>query len=451
MPEDLLAMDYIGPIIKQEEVYCPPVMDYRVIPLTEKAIALTDTLTSEAISEGVNRRKRSGSRKMRKDVVLKLECCIRMILSNLVAELVIEQASAEVRISRSNRDKRSTRYVPRWFTVDICRLATELLRDGREALVTLKVGEYVAVKRSGDQSTLAPTQRLLGLAKGLFIRDFTHDKSHEVIVLKSRGSEEVCYWDRRPNGVRVEYSDTDFTNDARHKMNQINDYLSMADIRFNGAPLTALDRHLVRYFNEDFSRGGRLFKACWQNTSKAARHMYSINGSKCVEVDFKACNLYLAYASAGLSIGDCVKGDPYTFGGLGMSLKRKGIKTVMLAMLGASKPLKRFPDGTRKEMDAAKSLKFSDVEALIFKKHEAIAHLFYKGIGMKLQFRESEILVATLLELQRHNVVALPIHDCVVVAEKDQVVAKEVMLAVFFRLEGRNAVVEIEEYLNEAA
>ena len=59
--------------------------------------------------------------------------------------------------------------------------------------------------------------------------------------------------------------------------------------------------------------------------------------------------------------------------------------------------------------------------------------------------------MATLLELQGKGIVALPIHDCVVVAERDQATAREVMLSAFLRLEGQEAIVEIEGLLDEAA
>ena len=389
MPEQLFKRKSIGPVLDVGELGCPPMMDYRVIPVSDRAVVLIDSLLSGVMEVNNCRRLKLGLRKLRSDVVKKLMSCIPMILSNLVMEALLKGDSAEVRTSRSNRDKRATRYAPKWFTVDICKLATELLEVEGIGLIKLNKGEYLSAIGGGVQSTLVPTMKLLKLAKGFSVRDFSHDKSHEVIVLKTKGEGLERYRNGKRKGVRVEYSDTAFTVDARHKMDMINDYLSGADIRYRNEPLSALDRYLVRYFNENFSRGGRLFKAHWHYTPKVVRHLYSIDGSKCVEVDFKACNLYLAYASAGMALSDFVKGDAYTLYGRGMRLKRKGVKTVVLAMLCATQPLRRFPDHARKYMEAGASWKFKDVEALILEKHKAISHLFYTGFGMTLQFKES--------------------------------------------------------------
>jgi hypothetical protein len=63
--------------------------------------------------------------------------------------------------------------------------------------------------------------------------------------------------------------------------------------------------------------------------------------------------------------------------------------------------------------------------------HKPIAHLFGGQYGMKFMFLESEILIDVLLELNSKGIVALPIHDCILVKESAQKTAKEVMLRIF--------------------
>ena len=46
--------------------------------------------------------------------------------------------------------------------------------------------------------------------------------------------------------------------------------------------------------------------------------------------------------------------------------------------------------------------------------HPAIMHPFGTGIGHRLQFTESKILVSTLVRAMRSAIVVLPVHDCVV-------------------------------------
>jgi len=444
VPEQLIEEDFFDPMGMLVESHSQPLIDHRIIPSSDSAIAAINDVVASVISVDVDSRKLARKRRRRADDLAKLVYCIRMILSNLIVEVCAQGSEASVRISRSNRDKKASRYKPNWLTVTMTNAATELLEQPKNDLIVLNKGMHSLVVGEGIQSTLKSSEGLLLLAQGYSKDDFTHAPELEVIVLKSKEKGGRGFSGGRPKGKRIEYVDTDYTQKARNDMRAINGYLREADIEFKGIALPHKDRQLIRYFNEDFSRGGRLFKGRWQAHSKAERHLYAINGGRCVEVDFKACNLYLAYACAGLSLPECVEGDPYTFRGAGMSLKRDGIKTIMLAMLCADKPLTVFPSGTRKASGAGRSEKFKDIETLIVERHKAIAHLFYTGIGMRLQYKESEIIVATLLDLQNRGVVALPIHDCVVVAEEDQTVAKSVMLEAFLGVSGQHGEVVID-------
>ena len=54
------------------------------------------------------------------------------------------------------------------------------------------------------------------------------------------------------------------------------------------------------------------------------------------------------------------------------------------------------------------------------------------GVGMRLFRKLSYILVNVLLTLQKKDVVALPIHDAVLVADEDKETAVRVMKEVFW-------------------
>jgi hypothetical protein len=76
--------------------------------------------------------------------------------------------------------------------------------------------------------------------------------------------------------------------------------------------------------------------------------------------------------------------------------------------------------------------------------HKPIAHLFGGQHGMRFMFLESEILIDVLLELNNKGIVALPIHDCILVKESAQKTAKEVMLKVFKQHTNLDATVAVE-------
>jgi hypothetical protein len=67
----------------------------------------------------------------------------------------------------------------------------------------------------------------------------------------------------------------------------------------------------------------------------------------------------------------------------------------------------------------------------IKKLHPAIAPLLGKGLGHLVQWHESQILVNVLLRLITKGIVALPVHDCVVVPESAAEEAWHVMLETY--------------------
>lgn len=62
--------------------------------------------------------------------------------------------------------------------------------------------------------------------------------------------------------------------------------------------------------------------------------------------------------------------------------------------------------------------------------YSQISHLFYQGEGMYFQFLESEILIQTLLRLKDKGILALPIHDCILVPKS----AVDCSLDVFYNV-----------------
>lgn len=64
---------------------------------------------------------------------------------------------------------------------------------------------------------------------------------------------------------------------------------------------------------------------------------------------------------------------------------------------------------------------------------------------MHLQYQESQVLSALLMKLMNEDIVALPIHDAVIVPAAYEEDAKEVMLQVFKEVTGVEGLVSIDE------
>jgi hypothetical protein len=96
-------------------------------------------------------------------------------------------------------------------------------------------------------------------------------------------------------------------------------------------------------------------------------------------------------------------------------------------MLFKTTPITRMLNGMRESFP--KDVSASQVTQAILKAHPALK--FYQGGGHHIQFMESEIMVALLLDLKGKNITALPIHDAVCVAVSQAEVTRATMVEVF--------------------
>ncbi|TIU44413.1 MAG: hypothetical protein E5W31_00925, partial [Mesorhizobium sp.] len=119
--------------------------------------------------------------------------------------------------------------------------------------------------------------------------------------------------------------------------------------------------------------------------------------------------------------------------------QREGIKRVMSAMIFADKPLERFPQFTRALF--RKGDKIAEVVQAIELKHSLIKDRFHCGIGHDAQFIESQIMVELLLIMKAKGIIALPIHDALMVPWSAAATAKDAMLSVFQRMTGVKGIV----------
>ena len=271
--------------------------------------------------------------------------------------------------------------------------------------------------------------------EGYQVSDFGRGGTEELVILK-RPKE--GFWD---NGEWIEYDDSPTTQRYRDELRRINSWLAKADVEFfdGGDDVDLQDRVLRRYFTGDFQHGGRLFGGFWQPLPKRRRFDgLSINGDGIAELDFGQMATRLAYARAGVTPP---AGDLYAIPLLNLVREgtRDGVKAVMNAMLYSAERLTRFPPNSRKGLRGS----FEGTEKAILLHHASIAHLFYKGVGMELMFDESEILVKVLLECERRGVVALPIHDAVLVARSTAEEVRRIMLEVFRAHTGLDAHVDV--------
>lgn len=199
-----------------------------------------------------------------------------------------------------------------------------------------------------------------------------------------------------------------------------------------------------RIFNDGrLDCGGRLY-GDWQSLKEAERLKLTIDGQSVCEIDIKACFLSIAYSKFGQS-GPSLAKDPY------MAVKflkecndpvrqkelREVCKKLVVAYLSKNSDLTQYPKAERKR---------GEPKAIPFRKRyrlkegvtyymDQIKETFpflsqQKEHGESLMFVESSIMVEAMLELINIDVVAYPIHDCLLVQLQHKTIATEAMSSV---------------------
>ena len=277
----------------------------------------------------------------------------------------------------------------------------------------------------GRQTILKAGPKLLSRIErfGITRADIGHAPEEEVLVLRApkRLSNSTAKYQ--------DYQEDEATLALRQQMTDINAWLCKADISCSHPQVDPAQRRLRRIFNNsDFAQGGRLYGGFWQAMSSDERQEHIlIEGDCCVELDYGQMSLAILYGIAGKSPPE---GDLYDLSAEGIPTDyRKGIKTVIQALINSSKVPTKMPKGVRKLIPSRYNIK--DILEAVARKHPAIYPQMTSGIGMQLFRKESDILVDVLLTLQAKGIVALPIHDAVVVRDDNSDKAKAVMKKVF--------------------
>ncbi|RWP62574.1 hypothetical protein [Mesorhizobium sp.] len=279
------------------------------------------------------------------------------------------------------------------------------------------------------RTTMKPGPRLLDRISQSAIKpaDFGQYLHNDVIFLREPKTDPMV----KPK--LVTYVDTPQTDLFRTQMRTINSWLMEAETGFEPGLLTgkpiAVDtrqRMLRRIFSRGkFTSGGRLWGGFWMQLTKRQREeALFIDQDEIVELDYGQMAPRLFYAIKGLQPPDK---DLYAIPGY--EQHREGIKKVMNSMFFAVKPITKMPRGVRKKF--AEQHRITDVVAAITDYHPDIADLFHRGLGHEAQFTESQIMIDILLTLKDMDIVALPIHDAILVAASNEDEAQDVMLNVF--------------------
>jgi len=295
------------------------------------------------------------------------------------------------------------------------------------------------VDQPNKQTVIRAGKRLLTRIKDsrLSFPDFGLDKHEETIILRAKEGFSV-------KNVNLQYEDTPLTQQYREQIRRINHWLDQADIEFDPIgemerEVDSTDRRLVRIFsNGSFEQGGRLYGGFWQPLSNRQRlRGIFIEHYDVASLDFGQMAPRIMYGMVGKTphFDDAYKLP-------GWEKYRGSVKTLFNAMLHAPERHTRFPKGLGQQFP--RNIGVGEVIDAIMEHHAPIKHLFYSGQGMGVMFKESQILVDILLRLIDEEIVALPVHDALIVSELDEDTTQATMLEVFRKHTGVEGLVGVE-------
>lgn len=322
------------------------------------------------------------------------------------------------------------------------------LRDILSRLEDLGYLDLAPSFQRGRASSIAPTpwMRLMVTTAGLKDEDFARINGEETIILRAKA----------PRRMLVDYGDTEQTVAILADMEALNGFLSGADISFvdDGLGLVDLsDRSMRRHFqaasvdDRSFDKGGRLFGGWWQNLKSARRGGIRIGGERVAVLDYSSMFPRLAYAEIGAVSPE---GDLYAIPGL--ERHRKAVKMAMNCLLFDENRYRfKWPEelvvpvaegGSDAVMPEGWSV--ARMRAAILQKHPGLRPALGCGLGMRLMFKESVVLIEVLKELRGRGIVALGLHDGLIVPCSRASEVQSVMVEIAHGLTGHTFPVTIK-------
>jgi hypothetical protein len=295
------------------------------------------------------------------------------------------------------------------------------------------------------------------------------EEAHDLVILKKRDKDELTTTDSalRSATTGATLQDALWLKTVRDQMATINAAILSTPIECHGSAVAHISeqpgaatasiatlhhRTLRRIFNGSWEEGGRLFSAFYQTMPKADRFKFiRIGGEPVAVVDYQQLFLRLAYARVGTPapVGDLYDVTGSDCDRLDWDLLRSARKRLVNALFFRRAPLKQWPGSTLAEIAELRDafgagIKPIDAIQAIKTKHEAIAALFERGLGLGFMRQESDIISAVTLRLFNTSIPALPIHDAVLVTRQHSTVASSVMQEEALRITGADVPVDVQ-------
>lgn len=202
-------------------------------------------------------------------------------------------------------------------------------------------------------------------------------------------------------------------NRMRCELREYNNLLAASAVQCRGRrPL--LGQYVCRVFNRSWNLGGRFYRGSWQNMPGKERRKLSIDGNEVVELDYGELHLRMLYADEQIDL----EGDAYAIDGV----ERKVMKITALVALNAESHVSAR-DCLQYEMNKGrlpKTHKPAELLEIFARAHPRLGKYLGRGVGLSLQNRDSELVRRVLQDMTELGVLALPVHDSLIVPEQHE-------------------------------
>ena len=359
--------------------------------------------------------KESRSRARRDDAQVSFEYAVRSILEGLWRNYLSFPPNASSINLRNGYHSELPRYRDAKLTYRQVKAAFDGMIKCRFIEVTT-AGYYLREAGRGGLTKFISTDKLLERFESL--------EGHPAFVLKSDLDAETIILRDKLDGTNVDigYEDIPKTERFRSNLKKINECFlkHWADLRIkdrevtklaerikqddNKEPVDLSRRTLTRIFtNGSFEEGGRFYRGWWQNVPSEYRKYITIDEAVTTEYDFSQLSPHMLYFAYNYKMGNEDAYDRVLDG-----QHRDVVKQAFNAMVQASTQLNHKPD--KINLDGLE-MDWRELRQRVLEAHKPIQHLFFTGIGNKLQFKDSCIAESVMLQFADQNQVALPIHD----------------------------------------
>ena len=211
------------------------------------------------------------------------------------------------------------------------------------------------------------------------------------------------------------------------------------DYQDRGTSLCMQQVFLRRSFCRDsLELGGGFYGGWWQLIKSKLRRRILINGNRTVECDFSGLIFAMLYARVGLAM----EADPYYIDSITVTKnKRSLVKKFLVASINDETGKFTLSRAELKKL----GLSHDQLVDLVKSIHSGINHYFGSGIGLQMQYLDSQLAERVILRMMTFGEVCLPIHVSFIVREEAEELLQTVMLEEFQALFGGSIRIRLEK------